>query len=171
MDPLVFYTSEYLLFRYGKIVRSADGFRVFVANLVVPLEPTTRFVNLDEILSRTFDNSFVGLRFVIENHKVLSFGILYENYTIPYLKKILSGEIRLRSNYFSDIFFFENLDNRNDFYDLVVYEEHNFDKLYIFPYNQNKKGHTIGYIYGQTRFLKEISCPYSNYKITLSLQL
>ncbi|KAB7494635.1 hypothetical protein Anas_11120 [Armadillidium nasatum] len=102
MSHLVFYTSENLLFRYGKLQRTGNCWRVFVANLVFPME-ASRLINLDAIFD---ENSFfnpVSLSLVIENHELLGFGLYYSDRTFLYLKKILSGEIRLKSRYCSEI--------------------------------------------------------------------
>ncbi|KAL7637304.1 UNVERIFIED_CONTAM: hypothetical protein RMT77_012029 [Armadillidium vulgare] len=158
MDPLYFYTSENLLFRYGKIVRRGKDLRVFVANLVFPMEPST-LINMDEMLEKTSGFHPIYLSFVIENHGVLKFCIYYNDLTILYLKKILSGEIRLKSRYCSEIFFYEDAGDNNNRYDLVVCEENNHDRLHVLPSKNYQNGHSIGPIFGRTRLLKEIASP------------
>ncbi|KAL7637309.1 UNVERIFIED_CONTAM: hypothetical protein RMT77_012034 [Armadillidium vulgare] len=163
MDPLVFYTSENLLFRYGKLVRSGNELRAFVANLVFPVEPY-RLINLDEILENISSISQIYLSFVIENHGILKFLIYNSNRTILYLKKILSGEIRLKSRYCSEISFYEGAGDNYNPYDLVVYEENN-DRLYVLPRTENQNNHRIGYIFGRAEFLKRITSPNFNNKV------
>ncbi|KAL7637308.1 UNVERIFIED_CONTAM: hypothetical protein RMT77_012033 [Armadillidium vulgare] len=163
MDSLVFYTSDYLLFRFGKMIRRGNDLRVFVANLVFLMEPS-RLINLNEIFEKNSGFNLVSLSFVIENHGLLVFGIHYNDPTILYLKKILSREIRLKSRYCSEIFFYEDAGDDNNLYDLVVYEENN-DRLHVLPSKKYQNGHSIGIICGRTRFLREITSPNFKKKI------
>ncbi|KAL7637305.1 UNVERIFIED_CONTAM: hypothetical protein RMT77_012030 [Armadillidium vulgare] len=164
MGSLVFYTSENLLFRYGKLTEISNCWRVFVANLVFPMEPS-RLINLDEVLEKISCFKHTALSFVIENHGILKVGIYYSDRTIPYLKKILSGEIRLKSRYCSEIFFYEGAVDNDNLYDLVVYEENNPDRLCFLPRSENQNSHRIGYIFKRAEFLKKITSPNFNIKV------
>ncbi|KAL7637306.1 UNVERIFIED_CONTAM: hypothetical protein RMT77_012031 [Armadillidium vulgare] len=162
MDPLVFYTSENLLFRYGKLVRSGNELRAFVANLVFPIEPY-RLIKLDEILENISVISPIYLSFVIENHGILKIGIYYNDRTILYLKKILSGEIRLKSRYCSEIFVYEDAVDNDNIYDLVVYEENN-DRLYVLPMTK-KNSHRMGCFFERANFFEKITSQNFNNKV------
>ncbi|KAB7494792.1 hypothetical protein Anas_12733, partial [Armadillidium nasatum] len=157
MGSLVFYTSENLHFRYGKLERRGNYLRVFVANLVFPLEPS-RLINLDEILETTSHNKCFTLSFVIENHGVIEFHMGISDHTILHLKKILSGEISLKSRYCSEIFFHEDVGD-DYLYNLFVYEENNHDRLYVLPYKKYQNCHNIGPINSPPEFWREITTP------------
>ncbi|KAL7637307.1 UNVERIFIED_CONTAM: hypothetical protein RMT77_012032 [Armadillidium vulgare] len=174
MDSLVFYTSENLLFRFGKLASMGNCLTVFVSNLVFPVEPS-RLINLDEILENISGMNAISLSFEIDSHGILNFSIYYSDRTILYLKKILSGEIRLKSRYCSEIFFYEDVGENETRYDLVVYEENN-DRLYVLPSTENQNSHRIGCIFGRAELLKkftsknkvvDISCTFQSHSRVL----
>ncbi|KAB7494634.1 hypothetical protein Anas_11121 [Armadillidium nasatum] len=119
---------------------------------------------LDEILASISSISTISLSFVIENHGILKVGIYYSDRTIPYLKKILSGEIRLKSRYCSEIFVYEDDGDNDNRYVLVVYEENN-DRLYVLPMTQSQNGHRIGCIFERARIFKKIISPNFNNRV------
>lgn len=100
---------------------------------------------------------------------------------IKYLKKILLGEVRLRSKYCSQIFYCENSDGShypNNFNDLDVFDERNSDKIYLFSLATSEfdypntlylisleDGCALGISLGQIQLLKKIICPKSNYRV------
>ncbi|RXG54411.1 hypothetical protein Avbf_07918, partial [Armadillidium vulgare] len=153
---LLWYTSEKKFLKYGKIESDEEGLKLFALN------------SLDKISVLLSDNNYDNwLNFAIEHYEDLPFFIRYENDEIfSHLKKILSGDFRLRTKYCSEIFYYErDNDNNNNIqeYNLVVVEDNS--KLYIIPCEKNVNGLLIGYYFGPKSFLDKLFYSKYNYRL------
>ncbi|KAB7494631.1 hypothetical protein Anas_11119, partial [Armadillidium nasatum] len=132
---------------------------------------TYQFYHLGQNLDSTLETAFhldleVSLCFVIDDTEDLKFYSRFKTEDLfKYLKKILTGEVRLKLQYCSDIFMYVDDAEDNDVYDLVVREEHTSEKFYIIPHSKYEYGLTIGYYNGERKILKEIICSKCNYRI------
>ncbi|RXG51122.1 hypothetical protein Avbf_10759 [Armadillidium vulgare] len=167
MEPIMSYTPEEMIFKYGKVEIDFEGCKVFALSSVILWEVPETLLNLDF----TFDMAFhldleVSLSFVIDNIGDLKFYLRFNTKDLfKYLKKILTGEVRLKLQYCSDIFSYVGDAEGNDVYDLVVREENTSEKFYIIPHSIYEYGLTIGYYNGEEKILKEIICSKCNYRI------
>lgn len=87
------------------------------------------------------------------------------NGILPFIQKIIFGEVRLKGKYCSEIFTYIDSDFEEE-PDLIMFEDYNSDKLYILPLSYNYDGgFRIGSCMNGTVFLKHLLCSELPYKI------